>query len=327
MGIRTPGSYIGNEFPTYNGDDLCWHMLPTDDFNENGVPQNRLWGSRGYAYGVWKTNHLYERRMANKWPEPPEPEQDISTTLALTPNTVHFLNLPIVRIPSFATEPSFQSLGYGENGLNIDANNIETDYFSYRVLKFTTTSISNLWIGVKANRRRLCDINIGQIQFNNVSTGSYLDTFNSWTSGPPTGTQSGNWKYILVNGDLDPDNLPNPTATLPLSSPTQNQHYWGFATQRTTTPWGSGCKYGHSPIDLNNYSAGASIPQNRNLSENNNLSFRSGSFSIRTGWLVYSKGYGNVPVRVSMTLCMISPYKYGFDYGADNDYIRIFYQP
>ena len=117
------------------------------------------------------------------------------------------------------------------------------------------------------------------------------------------------------------------------SSTNTSSNLWGFAFQRTATPWGSGLSHGHATnLDLYNLSAGASIQQEpvaANL--NNNISFRSsGTTQSNTNWLQYSAlptvntEYQNA-VTVSMTLGMVSTYKYGYDYGADNDYIRIYY--
>ena len=331
MGIRTPGSYIGNDYPTYIGEDLCWKNLPTDDFNQGGVLQNRLWGSRGHAKGVWKTNHIYERRMANKWPDPPEPEKDITTTHSLTPNTIHILNLPIIRIPSFAEESSFETLAYGANGVQLNTSNAERDYFSYRILKLSLPSLDKLYIGVKSTKRKLCDVNIGQIQINQTSNGNLIDNFVDWSNGNPTGTTTFQWLQKTRAENEDPDG--GSGAGLATGSSETTANFWGFATVRSSSPWGSGAKRGHATnLDLYNLSAGASIQQlNQFTAIYNNVSFRSGSSLENVHWLQYSAlpttntEYQNA-VTVSMTLALISPYKYGYDYGADNDYIRIYYE-
>tara|TARA_R100001510_G_scaffold57150_1_gene64336 strand:+ start:16974 stop:17975 length:1002 start_codon:yes stop_codon:yes gene_type:complete len=331
MGIRTPGSYIGHDFPTYTGEDLSWKNQPTEDFFENNILQPRLWGRRGHAKGVWKTNHIYERRMANKWPDPPEPEKDITTTHTLTPNTEHILNLPIIRIPSFARESSYTSLSYGSNGAQAFGGTAEKDYFVYRLLKLNLSSLDQLFIGVKSTKRRLCDVNIGQIQINQTSNGNLIHNFTNWLNGNPTGTLTFQWLQKIVNVGGNPS--AGSGFGIGTSSTNTSSNLWGFAFQRTATPWGSGLSHGHATnLDLYNLSAGASIQQEpvaANL--NNNISFRSsGTTQSNTNWLQYSAlptvntEYQNA-VTVSMTLGMVSTYKYGYDYGADNDYIRIYY--
>ena len=44
-------------------------------------------------------------------------------------------------------------------------------------------SLDKLYIGVKSTKRKLCDVNIGQIQINQTSNGNLIDNFVDWSNG------------------------------------------------------------------------------------------------------------------------------------------------
>jgi hypothetical protein len=356
MGIRTPGSYIGNMYPTYNGDDLAQEVRPFNDYIVNNVYQNREWGNGGSAFGVFKAQHQYELRLANRWPEPPEPEFDVVTSpsFKLSPDvnddnqlTTWEPQLPIARIPSFTyNEKNYDTLTYGVFGKQQAATSYspESDTFKYIVLKFKVEASpasgsgdqNFLFMGVLQKKKTHCDVDIGRIQFNKSSDGSLVESYNDDT------TTAGRWDGNV--GDFKQGTSTSATAPFTnagsaiQSYPTDNSSsYWG--THSGATQSVDNWKSGHQKqptvgLDLyNNYNAGDKIPVDFSTNNYWTMRFRSGGNSIpylnqtTIYWLripIPRKGSGDTEVDywMSMTLGLVSPYKYGYDWGASNDYIK-----
>ena len=353
MGIRTPGSFIGNMYPTYNGDDLAQEVRPFDDYIVNNVYQNQEWGNSGSAFGVFKAQHHYELRLANRWPEPAEPEIDVATSpsFKLNPDvnddnqlTTWQPNLPIVRIPSFtSTNFRYDTLTYNIFGTQLASavNNPETDYFKYIVMKFKVEASPTLgsgdqnflFMGVQQQKKTHCDVDIGRIQFNKSSDGSLVQSYNddSTTSGRWDGNVS-DFKYGTSNDPTAP--FTNTGTAISSYGNSTTASYWVTHSSRGSTPWKSGHqKQPTLGLDLyNNYNAGDKLSVDMSTNNYWTLSFVSGQAVTPSNtnsiyWLripIPRKPFGDTEVDywLSMTLGLVSPYKYGYDWGASNDYIK-----